>query len=86
MNLTEILFWCITVPSLYLGGACLVYRIFRKTLFKDKDEAEDCRFAAAIWLVTVPLVILFVGIPSVFDALFNMIETENKDQNDGGTT
>ena len=86
MNLTEILFWCITVPSLYLGGVCLSYKIFRNTLYKDGDDAGDCKLAAGIWFVTVPLFIVFVGIPSAFDVLFNMIEPENKDQNDGGTT
>lgn len=88
MNLTEILFWCITVPSLYLGGACLSYKILRKTLYKDmddRDEAEGCRIAAGLWIVCVPLIILFVGIPHALNALFDMIETENKDQNDGGT-
>lgn len=85
MNLTEILFWCITVPSLYLGGACLSYKIFRKTLYKDMDEIGECRVNAAMWFMIVPLIILFVGIPRAFNALFDMIETENKDQNDGGT-
>jgi hypothetical protein len=65
------LFWCVTVPGIYIAGMLLTYKILRKTLFKDDSEREDAIASAMLWVVTVPFMLVctvpFYLMPAVFD-------------------
>lgn len=77
MNLINVLFWCITVPGVYLGGMCITYKILRKTLFKDarsEFEIDDCRLCAGFWIFTAPIILVFVAPIHGIAKLFDMID------------
>lgn len=67
----NILFWCITVPDVYIAGMLLTYKILRKTLFKDDSERGDAIADAMLWVVTVPFLLVcavpFYLMPKLFD-------------------
>lgn len=73
MSVIEKLFWFITVPGLYIGIAALVYRAMRITIAKDEDQ-EDVKYMAALWILTIPFLLIFAGIPWVFSSLFDMVD------------
>lgn len=56
----NILFWCITVPGIYLAGMCLTYWILCKTpLVETKEDKADARTSAMLWVITVPILLVF---------------------------
>lgn len=70
MSIIEKLFWFITVPGAYIAIACLVYWIFPR-IFKEVEE-KDLKACAGFWVITVPLLVA-IGVPMLFNALFDMI-------------
>lgn len=77
MSIIEKLFWFGTVPGMYLGIACLAYKVMR-LIYKD-EHPSDVKTIAALWLVTVPFLLVFGGIPWVFRSLFDMVDGGNDD-------
>ena len=72
----EFLFWIIAIPGLYLGGACVTYKILRKTVFSaptDKDVA-GARHCATLWILYVAFFFLLGNVPWIFGKLFELIE------------
>ena len=71
MNITEKLFWFITVPGAYIAIACLFYWILLK-IYKDGVE-DDLKCVAGFGVLTVPFFVVFVAPMKLFDALFDMV-------------
>ncbi len=76
----NILFWCITVPGVYLGGMCLTYKILRKTVFTDNDDSdkEAARHISVIWFLSLPYLMVAVLPHHLIMKLFDMFEGEDE--------
>lgn len=70
------LFWCITVPGIYIAGMLLMYKILRKTVFTDNDYSDDesARHISAIWFLSLPFLLLAVLPYHLIMKLFDMID------------
>lgn len=73
MSVIEKLFWFGTVPGAYIAVSCLVYKVLRITICKGEDP-EDAKSIAALWIITVPFLLVIGGILWVFNSLFDMVD------------
>lgn len=73
------LFWCVTVPGIYIAGMLLTYKVLRKTLFTDDDhiDREDAAASALLWVIAVPFLLVFVAPFRLALKLFDMIDGGN---------
>ena len=73
------LFWCVTVPGVYIAGMILTYKILRKTLFEDDSERENAIADAMLWVFTVPFLLVVVAPFCLALKLFDMIDGGDQD-------
>lgn len=76
MSTMEILFLVFTLPGIYIAIMLGVYKLYRKLLTTD-DDIEDARVAAALWIVTLPIFVIVLGVTWILGYLFNMIDRDN---------
>lgn len=72
----NILFWCVTVPGIYIAGMLLTYKILRKTVFTDNDYSDDesARNISVIWFLSLPFLLVAVLPYHLIMKLFDMID------------
>lgn len=75
MSTMEILFLVFTVPGIYFAITLGVYKLYRKFISLDDDsDIGEIRFAAVLWIITLPFYVVVGGGLYVINYLFDMID------------
>lgn len=59
----ETVFWCVTVPGIYIAGMLLTYWVCRKLdeKYDEQYDSEELRDIAMLWPITlIPLLLVVI--------------------------
>lgn len=55
-------FWCITVPGIYLAGMLFTYwacrKLEKRNGYDSDEDDEDIREVALVWPISVPVILI----------------------------